>query len=502
MPVEGCLVRGGWLVRRWDGEARSLIENGALYAENGRIVAVDAYDVLRKRYPSANVTGHSGYVVAPGFVNAHSHGKGLTTYQMGQPDEPLETRIVEIFHRPEWGSQVAGSPKSNFRYDPYLDTLYCCLKQLASGITTTVHSHGYFNGPVEAYGQATRKIVQGYQDSGIRCAFTLGIRDRFTYTFIDDAEFLRSLPPEMRSEINEDVTRCDMTFTEYEQLLRALAKEFPEVRFQLGPWNPVFCSDVLMDAVCDASQRDGWHIQTHLVETRYQAEYAKKAYGISWMRRLHDIGMLNERFSGAHCVWVDDGDIELMKQSGMQAIHNPSSNLRLLSGVAPVRKFLAAGIPVAFGLDSLGMNDDDDMLQDLRLSQMIHNNHPGIDSRPIRPSAMLSMATQSGAAVADIEGIGTLDEGSHADVIALSLPDVEGVACGHPIDDILLKRAKALHVKTVMVGGRILIEDGSWKVRSAVEVLSELGAAVQSSPPKPANIVVTLKDAVRQHLRN
>ena len=234
---------------------------------------------------------------------------------------------------------------------------------------------------------------------------------------------------------------------------------------------------------------------------RYQAEYAKKAYGKSWVERLHEIGMLSERFSGAHCVWVDDNDIDVMKQSGMQVIHNPSSNLRLLSGVAPVRKFLTAGVPVAFGLDSLGMNDDDDMLQDLRLSQLIHNNQPGVDSKPISSSAMLTMATEAGKAVADIEGIGVLVEGNYADVVLLSLPDVEGVPTGHSLADLLLKRGKSLHVRSVMVGGKMFIEDGRWQERSAAQLLDTLRAGAQTPPPQPAEIVTQLKDAVRRHLR-
>jgi 5-methylthioadenosine/S-adenosylhomocysteine deaminase len=501
MPGEGKLVYGGWLVRRWDAKARSIVEDGALYTQDGKIVAIDTYDTLRKRYPHAVTTGHASYIVGPGFVNAHSHGKGLSTFQMGQRDEPLETRIVEIHHRPEWGGQSAQSLKSNARYDPYLDTLYAASKQLASGITTTVHSHGYRNGSVEHYGEATRKIVQGYVDSGIRCAFTLGIRDRFTFTFMDDRQFLEKLPADLRGAIDPSVTRCDMTFSQYYDLLQSLSREFPQVKFQLGPWNPVFCSDDLLEAVAEASKRDGWHVQTHLVETKYQAQYAKKVYGKSWVERLHEIGMLSKRFSGAHCVWVDDNDIDVMKQSGMQVIHNPSSNLRLLSGVAPVRQFLAAGVPVAFGLDSLAMNDDDDMLQDLRLSQLIHNNQPGVDSKPISSSAMLTMATQAGESVADIEGIGVLVEGNYADVVLLSLPDVEGVPTGHCLADLLLKRGKSLHVRSVMVGGKMFIEDGRWQERSAAQLLDTLRVGAQTPPPQPAEIVTQLKDAVRRHLR-
>jgi 5-methylthioadenosine/S-adenosylhomocysteine deaminase len=502
MVDEGRLAYGGWLVSGWDGRTRSIIENGALYTENGRIVAIDTYDMLRSRYPRAATTGHRSYILAPGFVNAHSHGKGLSTFQMGQRDEPLETRIVEIFHRPEWGVQSAQGQKSNSRYDPYVDTLYAALKQLAAGITTTVHSHGYFNGPVDRYAESTRKIVQGYQDSGIRCAFTLGVRDRFTYTFMEDQQFLESLSADVRSSIDERVTRCDMTFPEYYDLLRSLSRDFPQVKFQLGPWNPVFCSDGLLESVAEASNRDGWHVQTHLVETKYQAEYAKKVYGKSWVKRLYEIGMLSHRFSGAHCVWVDDDDVNVMKQSGMQVIHNPSSNLRLLSGVAPVRRFLAVGVPVAFGLDSLGMNDDDDMLQDLRLSQLIHNNQPGIDSTPIPSTAMLTMATEAGAAVADIEGIGALAEGNHADVVMLSQPDIEGVPTGHSLADLLLKRGKNLHVRSVMVGGRMLIEDGRWQNRSAPQLLDTLRDAAESPPPQPPRIVTQLKDVVRRYLKD
>jgi 5-methylthioadenosine/S-adenosylhomocysteine deaminase len=175
---------------------------------------------------------------------------------------------------------------------------------------------------------------------------------------------------------------------------------------------------------------------------------------------------------------------------------------QLLSGIAPVRNYLKAGVPVAFGLDSLAMNDDDDMLQDLRFSQLIHNNMPGIDSTPIASSAMLTMATQAGSAVADIEGIGALVEGNHADVVLMSLPDAEGVPTGHSVADILLKRAKGIHVRSVMVGGRLLIEDGRWHERSPEELLDMLRANAPEAPPQPPRIALQLKDVVRSHLKN
>jgi cytosine/adenosine deaminase-related metal-dependent hydrolase len=114
---------------------------------------------------------------------------------------------------------------------------------------------------------------------------------------------------------------------------------------------------------------------------------------------------------------------------------------------------------------------------------------------------MLTMATETGALAADIAGIGTLSVGSHADVILLSLPDVEGVPSGHPLADVLLKRGRGLHVRTVLVGGRVFIEDGRWTDRSAQQILEVLQAGAQSSPPQPAEVVTQLKDVVRRHLR-
>ena len=123
---------------------------------------------------------------------------------------------------------------------------------------------------------------------------------------------------------------------------------------------------------------------------------ARKAYGKSWTARLKDLGMLTERFSGAHGIWVDEADLELIKASGAQIVHNPSSNLRLGSGMAPLRDYLKHGIPLAFGLDSLSMNDDEDMFQDLRLGQVVQNR-PGLDSEPIPAATMFGMGAALGA---------------------------------------------------------------------------------------------------------
>ncbi|MGH8766370.1 MAG: amidohydrolase family protein [Burkholderiales bacterium] len=497
MTMQGNLIHGGWLVERWD---RAPIENGALYEENGRVVAVDTHETLRKRYPAARAIGSANRVVIPGFVNAHSHGRGFTTYQMGQPDEPLEMRIVEMVTRPEWGAASAGA-QAKSTYDPYRDTLYGCLKQIAAGVTSTLHSHIYVGGPVEPYAHSTREVLRAYQDSGLRCAFALGIRDRYSFTFMNDEEFVKLLPPELRAATGIQPISCDMGFGEFYALLKTLAAEFPEVSMQIGPWNPIWCSDELMVQIANASASDGWRIHTHLSETRYQAAFARKTYGKSWTARLKELGMLTERFSGAHGIWVDAADLGLIKASGAQIVHNPSSNLRLGSGMAPLRDFLERGIPVGFGLDSLSMNDDEDMFQDLRLGQVVQNR-PDLDVPPIAASTMFGLATYGGATITGIKGTGSLEPGSLADATLVSLDEIAGGHADQPLADLMLRRAKAAHVKSVIVGGKLLLDEGRWTGQDPASLRDQLSAVVGRAPARSggARPVAQVKQVVKDVL--
>ena len=497
MPAAGKLIYGGSLVRDWGAAP---IRNGALYEQNGRVVAVDEYEALRRRFPDAPSIGNRDYVVIPGFVNAHAHGRGFTTYQMGQPDEPLEMRIIEMATRPEWGAGGAAA-QAQPAYDAYRDTLYACLKQIASGVTCTLHSHIYVGGPVEPYARLTRDVLRGYAASGIRCAFALGVRDRYSFTFMDDHEFVKLLPEPLRSSSGIRPISCDMGFSDFYALLKTLAAEFPQVKFQLGPWNPVWCSDRLMEQLAEASARDGWRIHTHLAETRYQAGYARKAYGKSWTRRLKELGVLTERFSGAHAIWIDAADMDILRESGAQVVHNPSSNLRLGSGMAPLRELLAHRIPVAFGLDSLSMNDDEDMFQDLRLGQVVQNR-PGFDTPPIPAVTMFTMATRTGAQVTGIEGAGSLEPGSLADAVLVSMPEVAGGHAAQPLADLMLRRAKAAHVRTVIIGGKVMIEEGCWKGIDPQILREELLSSFGSARRSESRPVAEVKQVVRELLKS
>jgi 5-methylthioadenosine/S-adenosylhomocysteine deaminase len=209
--------------------------------------------------------------------------------------------------------------------------------------------------------------------------------------------------------------------------------------------------------------------------------------------------MLSSRFSAAHCVWFDRQDIEIMRQAGAQVVHNPASNLRLRSGIAPVREMRAAGINVAFGIDSLGMSDDEDIFEDMRLAYLVQN--VSADGPVLSASDLLDMATRGGAQVTGIEGIGTLEVGNYADVILLSRADIEGVPSGQPLADLILKRCKPSHIRFVIIGGRTLIADGRWADRDPAEMVRRLGEERSADAARTGSIVARVKQRTAAYLQ-
>ena len=167
------------------------------------------------------------------------------------------------------------------------------------------------------------------------------------------------------------------------------------------------------------SSRHGLPMHMHLLETPYQKDYARRRTGGSAFRYIHEHGLTGPHLTIGHGVWMSDDDIALCKETGTRLCHNCSSNMRLKSGRAPVTRFLAEGIPVAIGMDEAGINDDRDMLQEMRM--VLHSNRsPGIDSDHPTSAQVMRMATEHGAATTPFgDRIGRLSVGAAADLVVL-----------------------------------------------------------------------------------
>jgi len=225
-----------------------------------------------------------------------------------------------------------------------------------------------------------------------------------------------------------------------------------------------------------SAQRFGAGLHIHLQETVYQKMYGLRHFGKTPLAHLHDLGFLGPEVSCAHGVWLTEGDLELLADTATCVCHNPSSNLRLKSGVAPLNTMLDKGVVVALGIDEAGINDDNDILQEMRLAQKLHRV-PGLASRSPSSHQMLHMATVNGAqATFFADQIGTLEVGKRADLLLVNLESITEPYLDPDIDivDALLYRGRGLDVDTVLVDGEVLLRNRQFTKVDKAAVWAEL----------------------------
>lgn len=202
-------------------------------------------------------------------------------------------------------------------------------------------------------------------------------------------------------------------------------------------------------------------MQTHLLETSVQRQWADATYPDGLVRHLDRLHLLSPRFSGAHGVWLSPEDCALLAERGSTIVINTSSNLRLGSGVAPVAEYLRAGMRFALGVDSFGIDDDDDGWREMRLTHWLHS--PDHSADRLCPASLFEAVHRNGFhAATGRENYGSIAPGLPADLVvldhdAMSYDLIEGMAEDL---DVLLTRACARHVRHLFVAGRQVVHDG------------------------------------------
>lgn len=452
--------------------AGEVIDGGGIHVRDGLVVATGSFDGLHKAHPDLPVEGGANAIAFPGLVNGHHHS-GLTPFQLGVPYGPLEL----------WLPQFRGMRYVGHR----LDTLYSAIEMLESGTTTVQHIHPALVGDPQNWTDLSDSVLTAYRDIGIRASFSFMIRDRNQLVHEDDEPFLRQLPEDeaayWRPKLNASKAPISDYMAWFEAQKAAWRTKDPEgISWQLAPANLHWCSDECLTAIFDTARRTGSKVHMHLVETHLQAEFARRTYGKSAVRHLHDLGCLGEHLTLGHGIWVDDEDLELIGACGCSICHNASSGLRLASGVAPVNAMLRKGVPVCLGIDQAGINDDRDMLQEMRLVWALHRE-PGLNT--FRPSAghVFKMATEHGAASTGFEGkIGRLEPGKAADIVLVNWEDIARPFIDEriPLVDALLLRSRQFPAETVFVGGRKVVSGGKVTSIDRDLVLTEIAAILNS----------------------
>ena len=365
--MASTLIRGKYVITSPKADGSDLLTDGAVLEENGFIQDVGAFEQLRQRHPDAKELGGNQYIVLPGLVNAHHHGNGLSPLHLGVPDGPLEPWIVQ-----RMGSKPV---------DIYLSAAYAAIKLLQSGTTTVMLNQSA--GSAARLDEDSQAMLGGFRDAGLRVCYSLGYRHQNRIVYEDDATFLKRLPAEVSRAVQAVLDAghipVDEYFSFYDRIIPALTEERDRVRVAMSPSNLQWCSDGLLRDIKAYATSKKLPIHMHLLETVYQKEYALRTFGKSAVAHLADLQFLGTDVSIAHAVWLTEADIRMVADSGTQVCHNASSNLKLQSGIAPVQPLLSRGVTVALGTDSMSLNDDDDLFQDMRLVAQLHRNS-GLDS--------------------------------------------------------------------------------------------------------------------------
>ena len=488
------LVRAGQIILGVDDRGQAeVIENGAVAIQSGAVLEIGSYRDLAMRHRAETVIGSDAHVVCPGFVNAHHH-VGLTPLQLGSPDLPLELWIVRRL--------------ASRMVDPYLDTLHSAFELLGSGVTTVQHLHGRTPRPVARIVDVAKQVMRAYEDIGMRVSYSYGLRDQNRVVYEDDAAFLRRLPPELAGAAGELVAEqtldIDESLAVFEEL-HTLYRAHDRVAVQLAPVNLHWCSDTAIERTVETARKYGVPMHMHLLETALQKEYARRRTGGSPVAHLHRLGALGPDMTLGHGVWLTEADIETLAATGTCLCHNCSSNLRLRSGIAPINACRRHGIRIALGIDEAGINDDRDMLQEMRLALRMHRV-PGLVEAEVPSSPeVLRMATENGAMTTPFgTRIGRLAPGRAADMVVF---DWRGIATPFlsddvPVTDALIQRARPADIHAVLVGGEIVLQDGNFlrvdRAAATAELERQLRAPLNPTEIRNRGLGLSLLEEARR----
>ncbi len=487
------IVRGRWVITG-SGDSDPMLSDAAIVIAGGLIEEVGAWDGIRARYPDAAVLGSDGLAVMPGLVNAHHHSHGVSTLQQNVADDLLESWLLSL------ACKRSG--------DPYLDTLLSAARLLRSGVTSVVDVHSD-RGTAESYAAGMSRALKAYDEAGLRVAFAAGFstQSHLIAGRGEDEKFIASLPAKLRPLAETRLPKADiLSEDDYFALMEDAWTRYrthPRIDLWFAPPGPQWVSDGFMQRIAEQAQSYDTGIQTHVTESIYEKLHGPRDYGKPTLFHLRELGVLSPRFSIAHGVWLTEKEIDLLAESGAAVCHNPSSNLRLRAGIAPLNALLASGATVALGMDGTSLNDDEDMFTEMRLALRLHRT-PWFNGPAPTPRQVFHIATAGGAKLLRQEGqLGKLAPGHVADLVLVDLSRVNWPWVAPEIDprDLLLQRAGAGDIDTVMVGGEVVLRDGRptrFDLQAAARELREI-LAVQAYPAKAAALVEQLRPHVEAH---
>ncbi len=390
------LVRNADMLVTMDDKRRE-ISGGGFYARNGIIEVVG--DTAALPATADEVLDASGQIVLPGLVNCHHHlDQTLTRNLPAGQDVELFGWLKAHYH--VWARRSPPASRT---------ATLVGLAELALSGCTTVFDHAYL-------------FQNGCRvDDQIAAAGEIGVRFMVSRGSMSLGQTKGGLPPDNCVENEEIILKdCQRVIGQYHD-----ASHGAMLRVVLAPCSPFSVTSRLMQDTADMARSTGVRLHTHLCETADEELYTLARYGMRPVDYLAQLGWVDTDVWFAHAVKVSDADINLFARAGTGVCHCPTSNMRLASGIAPLRKYLTAGVHVGLGVDGSASNDGGHLLAEARQAMLLARLNLAVDG--LSPEGMitardvLELATRGGAAVLGRDDIGALESGRCADFFTLDL---------------------------------------------------------------------------------
>jgi guanine deaminase len=384
-------------------------------------------------------------LLIPGLVNAHTHAHGALGRGLVPDCVNLEMFLARA------GAINGGRTLDDKRLSAELSAV----EMLRKGCTACFDLFVEYPLPTT---EGVWAVAEAYENAGMRAVVAPMMADRTLYQAVPGLG--ASLSPHLRE------TTGAMVLPHHEAAIAACVAildgwpcDTERVRPGIAPTIPLHCSDDFLAACGRLGREYGVSVQTHLGETRLQALSGPRRYGRSLTAHLSCLGLIDQRFSAAHGIWLDDDDIAILADAGASVAHNPMSNMRIGSGAAPVRRLRAAGINVGIGTDASNTSDGQNMFEATRLAAYLSRLQTPDYNAWLSAAEAFAMATQASARILGFDRIGRIERGYKADLVFLDLSEPHFIPLRNPLLQTVFAEAGA-SIRTVIVGGRVVVEDG------------------------------------------
>ena len=427
------LVRHAQVLATMD-DAGTEISDGGLFAVDGFIEQVGSTAELPET--ADDVVDLSGHVVLPGLINTHHHFyQTLTRAVPGAQDVGLFDWLRTLY--PIWARLTP---------DDVRISTQLALSELALSGCTTSSDHQYlFPNGSSLDDQIAGAAAVGLRFHAARGSMSLGESDG-------------GLPPDSVVEDDETI------LLDTERVINAFHDPAPGAmtRVVVAPCSPFSVTAGLMRESAALARRYGVHLHTHVAETHDEEQFCIETFGRRPVELMEDLGWVGNDVWYAHGIYINDAEIERLSESGTGVAHCPSSNMRLASGIAPVRRYLASNVRLGLGVDGSASNDGSHLIAEARQAMLLARlaAAPSIEGgRLLTAREALRIATRGSAAVLGRDDVGSLEPGKGADFIAISLDRLEYAGALHdPVAAVLFVAPTG--VDQNYVHGRAVVKDG------------------------------------------